>query len=440
MEVQQWFVRMAFKRTDGASPRGKGKEPEMLSPYRVLDLTDEKGLLCGKILTDLGADVIQVEKPGGNPARKIPPYLKDVADPERSLFWLAFSAGKRSVTLNWDTEDGRDLFKRLAKTADFIIESFPPGYLERAGLGYEVLTQTNPRLVLASITPFGQTGPFKGYKAGDLIASAMGGMLCCTGEPDRAPVRISADLAYCQAAVHAAIGLLIAHSHRAVTGQGQRVDVSMQASIVRTLHTQLPYWEYGHRIVQRSGIRRFRGGVSTQEIWPCKDGFVSWMFFGGAVGTQQMRLMVDWMEGKGMAGSLSTEVQDWKDLDLTKVSPERIRSWEKRIGDFFLAHTKEELYREALEKRIPLTPLNDMSEVVEDEQLAARGFWAGVDHAELGIQLRYPGFLFLTTEEKCMPKVRRRAPFIGEHNAEVYMGELGLGEDKLNSLRREGVV
>ena len=412
----------------------------MLSPYRALDLTDEKGLLCGKILADLGVDVIQVEKPEGNPARSIPPFFEDVANPERSLYWLAFSAGKRSITLNWETEAGKDILKRLAKTADFIIESFSPDYLERTGLGYKELTRTNPRLLMASITPFGQTGPFKDYKAGDLIASAMGGMVCCTGEPDRAPVRISADLAYCQGSVHAVIGLLIALCNRAASGQGQRVDVSMQASIVRTLHTQLPYWEYSNHIVQRSGIRRFRGGVSTREIWPCKDGFVSWMFFGGAVGTQQMRVMVEWMEGKGMGESLSTEVKNWAALDLTKVDPEKIKSWEKTIGDFFQAHTKEELYQEALEKRIPLTPLNDMSEVVEDEQLAARNFWVGVDHAELGTNLRYPGFLFQTTEEKCLPKVRRRAPFVGEHNPEIYIGELGLSEAELNSLRREGIV
>ena len=412
----------------------------MLSPYRALDLTDEKGLLCGKILADLGADVIQVERPEGNPARSIPPYFEDVAGPERSLYWLAFSAGKRSITLNWESEAGKDLFKRLAATADFIIESFSPGYLERTGLDYEVLTKINPRLLVASISPFGQTGPLKDYKAGDLVASAMGGMVYFTGEPDRAPVRISADLAYCQVSVHAAIGLLIALSHRAATGQGQRVDVSMQASIVRTLHTQLPYWEYSNHIVQRSGIRRFRGGVSTREIWPCKDGFVSWMFFGGAIGTQQMRGMVEWMEGKGMAGSLSTEVQNWAALDLTKVDPEKIKSWEKVIGDFFLAHTKEELYQEALEKRIPLTPLNDMSEVVEDDQLAARGFWVDANNAELRTSLRYPGFLFQTTEEKCLPKLRRRAPFVGEHNTEIYIGELGLSEAELKSLRREGVV
>jgi crotonobetainyl-CoA:carnitine CoA-transferase CaiB-like acyl-CoA transferase len=164
------------------------------------------------------------------------------------------------------------------------------------------------------------------------------------------------------------------------------------------------------------------------------------MFFGGAVGTQHMRIMVEWMKSKGMAGSLSAEVQDWAVLDLTKVSPEKIMSWERIIGDFFLAHTKKELYEEALEKRIPLTPLNDISEVVEDKQLAARGFWVDIDHTELGTSIRYPGFLFLTTEEKCIPKIRRRAPFIGEHNTEIYIGELGISKDEFNAMQKDGII
>ena len=141
-----------------------------------------------------------------------------------------------------------------------------------------------------------------------------------------------------------------------------------------------------------------------------------------------------------MAGSLSVEVENWAALDLTKVDPGKIELWEKMIGDFFLAHTKEELYQEALEKRIPLTPLNDVSEVVEDKQLASRDFWVSVDHAALKANLRYPGFLFQTSEEKCLPKVRGRAPFVGEHNPEIYVGELGLREAELDSLRRKGVV
>jgi len=411
-----------------------------LSLYRVLDLTDEKGLMCGKILADLGADVIQVEKPGGNPARRIPPFFNATDNPERSLFWLAFSAGKRSITLDLDTVQGKDIFRRLAGTADFVIESFPPGYLESVGLGFEVLKETNPQLIMASVTPFGQTGPYKDYKAGDLVASAMGGMVYCTGEPDRAPLRVSVDQAYSQAGVHAAVGLLIALHSRTLTGRGQQVDVSMQESMVRTLHTQLPYWEYSNRVVERSGIKRFRGGVSTQEIWPCKDGFVSWMFFGGAVGTQQMRLMVEWMQEKGMAGSLGEEVEDWSALDLTKVATEKIEAWERIIGDFFLAHNKRELYGEALEKRIPLTPLNDIADVSRDEQLSARDFWVDIEYPELGAGIRYPGFLFLTTEEKCLPRVRRRAPLTGEHNEEVYIRELGVSEDEYGNLKKGGVI
>jgi crotonobetainyl-CoA:carnitine CoA-transferase CaiB-like acyl-CoA transferase len=412
----------------------------MLSPYRALDLTDEKGLLCGKILADLGADVIQVEKPAGNSARKIPPFIRDKSGSEQSLFWAAFSAGKKSITLNLDTDAGREIFKKLAATADFIIESFTPGYLEGIGLGYEALSKINPRLTMASISPFGQTGPYKDYKAGDLVSSAMGGMVYCTGEPDRAPLRISVDQAYSQAGVHAAVGLLIALHNRTKTGRGQRIDVSMQESVVRTLHTQLPYWEYSNRVVQRSGIRRFRGGVSTREIWPCKDGFVSWMFFGGAVGTRQMQIMVEWMESKGMADRLGDEIQDWSALDLTSVSPEKINSWEEVIGNFFQAHTKQELYKEALEKRIPLTPLNDISDVAGDEQLAARNFWVDIEDSELDTAMRYPGFLFLTTEEECLPEVRGRAPLPGEHNADVYRGILGLGEDELDSLRGDNVI
>ncbi|MFC1991536.1 CaiB/BaiF CoA transferase family protein [Chloroflexota bacterium] len=412
----------------------------MLSPYRVLDLTDEKGLLCGKLMADLGADVIQVENPLGNPARSIPPYARGKADSEESLFWFAFSAGKRGITLNLDTGTGREMFLKLAGTADFIIESFAPGYLESIGLGYGALAEKNPQLIMASITPFGQTGPYKDYKAGDLVSSAMGGMTYCTGEPDRAPLRISVDQAYSQASVHAAVGLLMALYNRTTTGRGQWVDISMQESMVRTLHTQLPYWEYSNRIVQRSGIRRFRGGVSTQEIWPCKDGFVSWMFFGGAVGMRQMQIMVEWMESKGMAGILSDEIQDWSALDLTKVSPKKIEIWEEVIGDFFLAHTKQELYKEALEKRVPLTPMNDISDVVKDEQLAARNFWVDIDHAELDTSMSYPGFLFQTTEEECLPKVRSRAPLLGEHNADIYHGILGLNEDELNSLRQDSII
>jgi benzylsuccinate CoA-transferase BbsE subunit len=412
----------------------------MLSPYRVLDLTDEKGLFCSKILADLGADVIHIERPHGNSARMIPPFYGNTPGPEKSLFWFAFSAGKRGITLNLDTEAGKDILKILGKTADFLVESYPVGYLDGIGLGYDVLRKENPGIIMASITPFGETGPYKDYKAGDLIASAMGGMVYCTGEPDRAPIRISIDQAYCQASVHAAAGLMIALTARANSGRGQHIDVSMQAGMVRTLHTQLPYWEYSRHIVQRSGVWRFRGGAATREIWPCKDGFVSWMFFGGAVGTQQMQLMVKWMEARGMAGSLSGAVQDWSKVDLTKVSQDTIKGWEKIIGDFFGSFTKKELYGEALTRRIPLTPLNSIPDVVRDEQLATRDFWVDVEHPELGTSLHYPGPFFKTSNSAVAPEIQRRAPLLGKHNREIYGGEMGLRKDEMDALAREGII
>ena len=137
------------------------KQETMLSPYRVLDLTDEKGLLCGKILGDLGADVIKIERPGGDPARNIGPFYHDEPDPEKSLFWFALNTSKRGITLDIEKADGKEIFKKLVKSADFVIESFAPGYLDKLGLGYSELERLNPGIIMVSITPFGQTGPMR---------------------------------------------------------------------------------------------------------------------------------------------------------------------------------------------------------------------------------------------------------------------------------------
>jgi len=163
----------------------RDKEEGMLSPYRVLDLTDTNGLLCGKLLGDLGADVIKIERPGGDAARNLGPFYHDEADPEKSLFWFAFNTSKRGITLDIETAEGQETLKSLVKGADFVIESFPPGYLDRLGLGYSALEKINPRIILVSITPFGQTGPYKDYKAPDIVAFAMGGYMYPFGDPDR---------------------------------------------------------------------------------------------------------------------------------------------------------------------------------------------------------------------------------------------------------------
>ena len=145
------------------------KGDAVLSPYRVLDMADQKGLLCGKILGDLGADVIKIEKPGGDKARNLGPFYHDDTDPEKSLFWLALNTSKKGITLDIEKPEGREIFKRLVKTADFVIETFSPGYMDNLGLGYSDLEKINPGVILISITPFGQTGPYKNWKTSDFL-------------------------------------------------------------------------------------------------------------------------------------------------------------------------------------------------------------------------------------------------------------------------------
>jgi crotonobetainyl-CoA:carnitine CoA-transferase CaiB-like acyl-CoA transferase len=162
----------------------------MLSGYRALDLTDEKGFLCGKVLGDLGVDVVKVERPSGDPSRSIGPFYHGKPDPNKSLNWFAFNASKRGITLNLECPEGRDIFKKLSTTADFVIESFPPGYMDALGIGYTSLSAVNSGLIMTSITPFGQTGPYKDRKASDITILAMSGLMSICGDPDRAPLRL----------------------------------------------------------------------------------------------------------------------------------------------------------------------------------------------------------------------------------------------------------
>jgi crotonobetainyl-CoA:carnitine CoA-transferase CaiB-like acyl-CoA transferase len=202
----------------------------LLEPYRVLDLTDAKGLLCGKILADLGADVIKIERPGGDPARNIGPFYHGIPHPEKSLFWFAYNANKKSITLNIESTDGQELLKKLVAKTNIVLESFTPGYMESLGLSYEKLTSVNRQLIMVSISAFGQTGPYKDYKASDIVLVAMGGSMYLYGDSDRPPVRISFPQAYLHASADAAVASVIALYYQQVIGEGQHVDVSAQES------------------------------------------------------------------------------------------------------------------------------------------------------------------------------------------------------------------
>jgi len=401
-----------------------------------LDLCDEKGFLCGRVLAELGAEVIKVEPPGGDPSRRLAPFYRDIPDPEKSLYFAAYNVGKKSVTLNLDHPQGRELFKKLAATADFVVESFPPGYLSSLGLGYEELSRINPRLIMTSITPFGQSGPYRDLKASDLTLMGMGGIMSMTGEPERPPLRLALDQSYYLAGAHAAIGCLMALQHRHRTGRGQAVDVSIYECLVRLNYRDPVLWEHARTLNPRRGSRLARGKVANRIIWKCRDGYVTWALLGGIHGAMENRALVQWMESEGMDIGKLRDIE-WEKVDMSRLSQEELESWEEIVARFFLKHTREELERGGRQRRMTIVGIREVPEVLEHEQLISRGFWRRVEHPELGETITYPGHFFLSSEVP--PPTLGRPPRIGEHNEEIY-GGLGLSPEEIHRLKEEGVI
>lgn len=410
----------------------------MLSPYRALDLTDDKGYFCGKMLADLGADVIKIEKPGGDPGRNIGPFYKDIPHPEKSLFWFAYNNNKRGITLDIETPDGKKLFQKLVEKADFVLESFPPGYLDGLGLGYAALSKINPRLILTSVTPFGQDGPYKDYKGPDLVAMALGGYMYLMGDADRPPVRISYPQSYLQAASSAAAASLIALYARGNDGLGQHVDVSAQRIVLWNLFGARPAWELGHRVLQRVGSNwMLSSGAVQRQVWPCKDGFVSFIVVGGKGSVRSSLVLKEWMDSEG-EGDASLDSIDWKALDMAVVPQDFFDRIRGPFSRFFLKHTKAELYEGALTRGVWLYPLSSMQDILDNPQLAFRDYWKKVEHEELGATITYPGPSILASETPL--RELRRAPLIGEHNEDIYIKEMGLSREELVTLKQGGIL
>ena len=404
-----------------------------------MDLSDEKGLLCAKVLADLGADVIKVEPPGGCSARKIGPFYHDIPHTERSLFWFAYNANKRGITLNLKSEDGKELFKRLVATADIIVESFPPGYLKTLGLGYDDLCQIKPDLIMTSITPFGQDGPYRDFQASDLICWAMGGFAYLTGDPDRPPVQISFPQAYLNASLEAAVATMIALYYRELFGEGQHVDVSIQASVIRNMMNAPLFWEATGVNLGRAGPFRIGLSLSSGQrvIWRCKDGEVAFFFWGGKAGARTNRALVEYMDEEGMAPEFMKEM-DRENFDMATATEELFNNISYYVGKFFQKHTKQELFQEAVRRKMTLYPVQNAADIAADPQLKERGFWEKLEHPELRDQLPYPRLPFILSEELAIKK--RRPPLIGEHNEEIYLGELGLSPEELTRFKELGVI
>ena len=406
--------------------------PGSLEGVRVIDLTDPRGFLAGKILADMGADVIKLEPPGGDPARCRGPFLGGVADPERSLLWLALNTSKRGITLDLAAERGRELYRALIETADVVLESFAPGELAARGLGYETLREAHPQLVHCAITPFGQTGPYAGYRGHDLVAVAMGGNAALTGDPDRPPVRCSMPTAYYHAAPEAALGITFALLAREETGRGQFVDVSLQECQLQTLLSAPGQHARDPRAQRRTGARTGR----TREIWAAKDGYVTFGLRGGPARIPNLIATVEYMAASGVSPAWLCEY-DWSSFNHNTVSDEEIERLEAAFGAFFRTRTMRELYEEALERRILLAPCNDVRELAEHPQLRDREFFVTLEYPELGAAIEHPGFFARSSNDGI--RLRGRAPQIGEHNSEIFEAR-GVSETALAELVSEGVV
>jgi crotonobetainyl-CoA:carnitine CoA-transferase CaiB-like acyl-CoA transferase len=392
----------------------------MISHLRVIDLTDHRGIFCAKVLSDLGADVIKVEPPGGGLARGIGPFLasagsaEDVPEPERSLFWRGFATGQRSVVLDVEELQNREALVRLVASADFLIESFAPGYLTTLGLDYQSLRQHNPGLVMISITPFGQAGPRASDAATDLTGVALSGSMFLTGEPDRPPVRISHTAQFwLVGAAAGAAGAMVAHHHRLRTGEGQHVDVSCQQAMARTLSHAPQVWDLAGINLGRSGAYRMIGDVTMRVTYACADGYVSFFYPGGAAGARSMAGLAEWMRSEGEPDSYIEET-DWSQFEFGTTPQSALDVLEKSLSRFFAFRTKRQLADGAVTHRVILFPASDAQDLLGHPQLDARVFWQRLDGEQ---PLRHPGGFVRASGAVVGP--RRRAPRLGEHTAEV---------------------
>ena len=397
-----------------------------LSGYRVLDLADSKGAYCTKLLADLGADVIKIERPEGDPGRGIPPFVDDTPHPEKSLYFLHRNTNKRGITLNLDISVGRNILKKLVKTADVLVENSPPDYMANLGLDYSVLSKINPALIIASITEFGHSGPYKYRKGSNLVDFAMSGVMITSGYPGKEPCLLPGSPAYDSASLHASVSIVAAIYMRGTTGQGQYIDTSVHVTSRMGLYPWIvPNYSYALNPGAPPPTSETRMGASIYPVYPCKDGFIRVIALTPRQWDALMRVL-------GNPDILQTE--EW-------------RSFMYRIGnaddlyalmlEFTTKYTMLELFEAGRREGVPIAPILDIADFYNSPHTKAREFFIEVEHPVAG-KADYPGPPYKWTETPAVMK--RPAPCLGEHNEEVYCQELDLSKDDLVALRGGGVL
>jgi crotonobetainyl-CoA:carnitine CoA-transferase CaiB-like acyl-CoA transferase len=394
-----------------------------LDGYRVLDLSDEKGAHCVKTLTELGADVIKVEPPQGDPLRFLPPFAGDVPHPERSLWFAYYHTDQRGITLDLETEEGRELFKRLLAGCDVIVESFPPGKLAQLGLDFDSLQKVNPRIILTSITGFGQDGPRSAYKAPDLVCFGMGGPMYPSGERGKAPCVAPGNLAYGTAGAWAAAGTILALYSRGYSGVGQHIDVSAQEAAAMITDSEITRYSYEGSIVPREGSTY--PWITPGDLYPCLDGWVR-IVAGQIV---HWRRLIAWMGNPEPLNDPSWENRDKRNQNKVLV--------DEMVSDFTRRFTRAELFANGQKLGVPVTPVNTPGEYMNSKAAQSREFFVPIEHPILGRYL-YAGPPYKLSATPA--RKERPAPLLAEHNDDIYCGELQLTREDLCGMRARKVT
>ena len=397
---------------------------QVLDGIGVIDLSDGiSGSYCAKMLAGFGAEVIKIERPGvGDSARSLGPFPDDIPHQEKSGAFLYHNTGKKSITLNIETALGRDLMRKLVAGADVLVENFRPCVLQKRSLDYPALSAINPRLVMTSITGFGQTGPYRDFKMESIAGYALGGHQYINGEPDREPLQGAGPQPEYLGGIHGFFGTITGLYSREDAGRGHHVDVSIMECLAGFHQFNLILYTYGGEIKRRTGNRY--GGFTVVTIYPCKDGHIA-LSASSPMQQEQLFALV------GMPDLAEDLVGIANRPDDTALKD----AFDKRLMPWFRERTKKEIFHTCSQWRIPCAPVTHPGELLDDPHFRERDFWTEIDHPVAG-RLPYPGAPFRFQEKHWQ---LGRAPLLGEHNQEVY-GRLGYGSEDLVRLRQGGVI
>lgn len=386
----------------------------ILGDLTVLDLSGEiAGPYCTKLLAALGARVIKVEPPAGDAGRRMSPFFEDDAHAEKSGVFLYLNTSKESLALDLDNPAGAALIRRFVPRVDIFVESHPPGVLAARGLGYDDLRRLKPDLIYASITPFGQTGPYRDYQGSEIVIEALSGLLYTMGLPDREPLKIGGNAALMTGGISAFSAIMAAIHYRDETGEGQFIDVSLlESTAVTQIHASLAAQYTDHEPGRRpSTISRAKDGWITVGI---QQG--AWPKFCEMIGRPDL---VD-----------DPRVADWPSR---QKNPQVI---DEAMAGWLAEQSKEAVYHSLQSMRSVAGYIADVSDLFRSAQYQAREFFRPVDHPVTGAHA-YPGPAFRVDD---LPWRQERAPLLGEHTESVLEDFLELPPDEVAALRQQGVI